>query len=68
MFDLRYFCQFVCAALFLAGFVMRLKYSIEGEPATEPKGFAGVLACLVIYAGFVWLYGNAGMFDRLLGR
>jgi hypothetical protein len=60
---MRGFCQALIVCLWIVGFLISLYYEVEGREGQKPGGFGGVVVLLMIQAGVLLTYWEAGVFE-----
>ena len=59
-------CQWLIAFNMAFTLLFLIKRDVEGQPAKQPTGFAGIIGSFVAVAILVAVYYFAGSFSRLL--
>lgn len=61
---MKFACQTVWVLLMVGGFLANVYWDINGRPAREPSGFAGVVGTIVIYALSIAMGFGAGVYQE----
>ena len=60
-----HFAQYTILLLLILGFFILVYRDINGRPAKEPEGFAGVCGSIAVLILHLWLYNKAGLFSTI---